>query len=958
MTLTHSLRHSYLAAHPVAAARSLEAITGSELSSTLAPFDAHTLAPVLDNMSTARALAAFDQLERSMQLDVVQQASPRLALAVLESLPESQRDALLADLDEVTRQDLTRLLQFEENTAGRLLERPFDTIREDMTVAEVLARVRDSRLSGARCIYVVDAGNRLVGRADMQALALAQGAQLISELLVAPEGVALLTSTREEIVQMLQGLGVDSIPVVDADRHLMGVVRFRRLFEAIEKVATADLQKMVGASADEKALSGAWFSVRRRLPWLHINLLTAFAAAAVVGLFESLIAQFTALAVLLPVVAGQSGNAGSQALAVTMRGLALREIGLREWRRVLTKEVKVGMIDGAVLAVTCGLGVMDANLLLNASTTFTGDPTTLDGEGTISHEADFAVDGPVSVNTSFYNIGGAFNDNTITINDDFDLAVERISLSTAVVESFEGTLNINSGTFTVDNAADQWLFTGTAVFSGEGASPSIAGDTINADGATISVVTKGRVAADFNADGTTIDVSDGGELTLDGVAVVGVDSTLDLNNTGHLVIGGNAVVRQPDFAWNGRDTPTTTTTVHAGGVLTLEVDRIDPAGDHFDAVANLEGGRLVVDVAGDQWVMRGTLNLDSSAGTPAVAGDPVVLEGTVHVSGPSAPTFEAHTTYTASTNLVFAPDTSPTIDHTGPFTIEPGATFPPGFTIASSAPHTLPDGSTFPFPLNPLDELRVGTEPATATVPALQLTPTSVLHVQIDTPSPAATPPAPGVDHDLLVVTEAATLDGTLNVEFLDRHGGLPAVGTEYRVMTYGSRVEGTSFTRASGVLINTSLALVPLITDSDGDLVDDAVVLRVSVPGDVNLDNQVTISDLSTFALNFDTTAPNGALYDDESGVHSWEIGDFNGDGSVTIADLSLLALNFGFGFMPDGSMTAATGLSLSTAARLAGIDERDLFVNEPFSTDVPEPGSFALVLSLIGFGVLPRVA
>jgi magnesium transporter len=137
----------------------------------------------------------------------------------------------------------------------------------------------------------------------------------------------------------------------------VGVVRYQRLFETIENVATADLQKMVGVSADERALSSATFAVRKRLPWLHINLLTAFLAASVVGVFESIIAQFTALAVLLPVVAGQSGNAGSQALAVTIRGLALREIGIRDWLVLLSKEVRVGAIDGAALAVTCGLGV-------------------------------------------------------------------------------------------------------------------------------------------------------------------------------------------------------------------------------------------------------------------------------------------------------------------------------------------------------------------------------------------------------------------------------------------------------------------------------------------------------------------------------------------------------------------------------------------------------------------------
>jgi magnesium transporter len=114
---------------------------------------------------------------------------------------------------------------------------------------------------------------------------------------------------------------------------------------------------MVGAGKDERALSSAWFSVRKRHPWLQINLLTAFVAAAVVGVFESTIAQFTALAVLLPVVAGQSGNSGSQALAVTMRGLALREIGVNGWQRVLRKEAAAGLLNGIGISAVTALGV-------------------------------------------------------------------------------------------------------------------------------------------------------------------------------------------------------------------------------------------------------------------------------------------------------------------------------------------------------------------------------------------------------------------------------------------------------------------------------------------------------------------------------------------------------------------------------------------------------------------------
>ena len=114
---------------------------------------------------------------------------------------------------------------------------------------------------------------------------------------------------------------------------------------------------MVGVSREERALSPVGFAVRKRLPWLEVNLLTAFLAASVVGLFEGTIARFTALAVLLPVVAGQSGNTGAQALAVTMRGLALREVRVRNWFRVASKEVRVAFINGIAVAVSTAAAV-------------------------------------------------------------------------------------------------------------------------------------------------------------------------------------------------------------------------------------------------------------------------------------------------------------------------------------------------------------------------------------------------------------------------------------------------------------------------------------------------------------------------------------------------------------------------------------------------------------------------
>jgi magnesium transporter len=162
----------------------------------------------------------------------------------------------------------------------------------------------------------------------------------------------------EEVVELLTQRRLTSLPVVDLDGRILGMIRYDGLVQAVQEEMSADLQKMVGVSKEERALSSPAVSVRKRLPWLNINLLTAFLAAAVVGLFENIIAQVTALAVLLPVVAGQSGNTGAQALAVTMRGLALREVRARQWPRLMAKEAVAGAANGAAIAVVTAVGVL------------------------------------------------------------------------------------------------------------------------------------------------------------------------------------------------------------------------------------------------------------------------------------------------------------------------------------------------------------------------------------------------------------------------------------------------------------------------------------------------------------------------------------------------------------------------------------------------------------------------
>ena len=148
-----------------------------------------------------------------------------------------------------------------------------------------------------------------------------------------------------------------ALPVVDQDGRLLGIVKHDEVIEAVQEEAFGDLQKLSGAGEDERALSPVSTVVKKRLPWLLVNLATAFLASAVIGVFEGVIEKVTALAVLLPIVAGQGGNTGAQSLAVVIRGIALRELGSGASRRVILKETLAAMLNGLAVAVVTGVCV-------------------------------------------------------------------------------------------------------------------------------------------------------------------------------------------------------------------------------------------------------------------------------------------------------------------------------------------------------------------------------------------------------------------------------------------------------------------------------------------------------------------------------------------------------------------------------------------------------------------------
>ena len=352
-----SLNRYFLLNFPAEAARQIESFAAADVLPSLLEQDAAVLVPVWSKLVPLVAATLTRQLPTDMAQQLLTEIPPGDAVRILFQLPATQRGALLETLSPATRHELEQLMSYPEDSAGRLMDTRIPTYRGSMTVQDALDSLRRAKMKTARSLYLVDDQGRIVERVLLQELALADPASQLHELARPVRATVQATASREEVLEAFSRYVLLDLPVVDIDGVLLGVIINNALVQAVQEESSADIQTMVGVSREERALSSPLFAVKKRMPWLQVNLLTAFLAAAVVGLFENTIAQVTALAILLPVVAGQSGNAGAQALAVTMRGLALREITIRHWFAVMFKEVRVGFLNGLAIATTCGIGV-------------------------------------------------------------------------------------------------------------------------------------------------------------------------------------------------------------------------------------------------------------------------------------------------------------------------------------------------------------------------------------------------------------------------------------------------------------------------------------------------------------------------------------------------------------------------------------------------------------------------
>jgi magnesium transporter len=248
---------------------------------------------------------------------------------------------------------------YPENSVGRLLEPPIAIFPPSLTVAEAVERVRELAATAPLFTYghIVNDAGVLVGVITMRDMLLHEKSDRLEDFMLRSPFTLQAEIPLREAMKLTLNKHFPSYPVCDADGRLLGVVRGARMFEEETIELSAQAGRMVGVEQEERVRTSFGRSLRFRHPWLQFNLLTAFIAAGVVSLFEGTIEQIVVLAVFLPVLAGQSGNTGCQALAVALRGMTLGELKPGQEQQFLVKEAALGLCNGALVGLTAGIGM-------------------------------------------------------------------------------------------------------------------------------------------------------------------------------------------------------------------------------------------------------------------------------------------------------------------------------------------------------------------------------------------------------------------------------------------------------------------------------------------------------------------------------------------------------------------------------------------------------------------------
>ena len=353
--------------HPADLADHLENLSLEKQVCALRHMPTEDAAEALAELEGSVAVDVLENLDADVAAQIIAEMEPDDAADVLDELDEEHRDVLLGKLTREDSEELRNLLNFDPDSAAGVMNTELILLEENMTADEAITHIRSEMedKESPYYAYVVDRNDKLVGVLSLRDLMLARPGTIVGDAVAGQSVVSVpYDMDKGEVANLLSHYNYLAMPVVDYEGHIMGVVTYDDIMDIMHEEASADMLGMVGADPEESVDTPWKESVRKRLPWLVVNMVNSALSASVVYMFEGSIAQMAALAVLMPMVANQAGNTGQQALAVMIRQLATDRFEPKKaWMAVL-REAKIGLVTGLFMSI----------LALCGAWGFTGNP--------------------------------------------------------------------------------------------------------------------------------------------------------------------------------------------------------------------------------------------------------------------------------------------------------------------------------------------------------------------------------------------------------------------------------------------------------------------------------------------------------------------------------------------------------------------------------------------------------
>ncbi len=352
---------------PADAAETLENLPGEEAAEVVAEMEVDAAAEALSHMAMPLAVSVIEDLideDPAYAGRLLGEMAPDDATDLLQRMPAADRDRLLSLVGVGTAHRLRELMVYPPESAGGMMTTQYLSVRDNENVAEAIEHIRRGEpIENAQQAYVTDRKGRLKGVIGLRKLLVSRSSDLIADICEHRVDAVSPEIDRELLAHEFERYDYLELPIVDAEQRLLGVVTVDDVIDIIRAEGTEDAQRMFGAGKEEGVHSTVRQKLRGRFPWLLVNLFTSAIAGFIVMQFEGMIAEVAILAALMPIIANQSGNAGQQSLAVTLRGIVLDQIQPNRTLMHVRRELTVGMLNGLICGVLVGSLVAVAKVL-------------------------------------------------------------------------------------------------------------------------------------------------------------------------------------------------------------------------------------------------------------------------------------------------------------------------------------------------------------------------------------------------------------------------------------------------------------------------------------------------------------------------------------------------------------------------------------------------------------------